>query len=86
MLPPTAFVAGERIAYLAKGVRNDISIGIVRDDGSIKVLAGPWHGGQASVPVGVQRVVAVGSSCWSIAREPVTEPDGPATSELHTVG
>jgi hypothetical protein len=69
-LAPVAFEGGERVAYIARGaVGSTVAIGILRGDDAVEILAGPRPGGQAILPGGVHRVVALGRGCWSVLRE-----------------
>jgi hypothetical protein len=69
-LAPVAFERGDRLAYIARGaVGSTVTIGVLRGNDAVEVLAGPQPGGQAILPGGVHRVVALGRECWSVLRE-----------------
>jgi hypothetical protein len=83
-LAPVAFSNGDRVAYEAHG--GTVTIGVLRRNDAVEVLAGPRPGGQAILPGGVHRVVALSRGCWSVLREAPPQPEGQGSSSLATVG
>jgi hypothetical protein len=86
-LAPVAFEKGDRVAYVARGsVGNTVTIGVLRGSDAIEILVGPRPGGQAILPQGVLRIVALSRGCWSVLREDRPEPESREHSLLTTVG